>query len=97
MTTTIPEFDENDIKNYTWRDKEYYKLYMRERYRTHICRRVDCEICGKSVIYADIARHKKTIKCKRAAEPHKETLNDRIVRLEKIVSQLSNVSLDCLE
>ena len=24
---------ENDIKNYTWKDKEYYKLYQRELYQ----------------------------------------------------------------
>ena len=23
----------DDIKNYTWRDKEYYKLYQRELYK----------------------------------------------------------------
>ena len=28
--TDNAESDENDIKNYTWRDKSYYKLYQRQ-------------------------------------------------------------------
>ena len=40
--TDIVEFDENDISNYTWKDKPYYKLDQRKLYKNKLCVRCVC-------------------------------------------------------
>ena len=41
----------DDIKNYTWRDKEYYKLYQRELYKRQLGVKCICEHCGRQTTY----------------------------------------------
>ncbi len=40
---------EDDINNYTWRDKEYYKLYQREWYKKRLGVKCICEHCGREI------------------------------------------------
>ena len=91
MTTASAEFDKNDIKNYTPKDKDYFRIYMKERYRTNTCRRVDCDVCGKSVIYASISRHKNGDKCKKSAEAYKLSVIERIKKLEEFMNKFNMV------
>ena len=94
MNSNTLEFDKNNIKNYTSKDKDYYRIYMKERYQNNTCKKVDCDVCGKSVIYASIARHKKSDKCKKSSESYQLSVNERLARLEKMLSRFSSEYLD---
>ena len=94
MTTATAEFDKNDIKNNIEKDKDYFRIYMRERYRNNTCRRVDCDVCGRSVIYASIARHKKTLKCRDSSQAYKMSINERLKRIEEFMAKFDMNNLD---
>ena len=94
MNSNTSEFDKNNIKNYTSKDKDYYRIYMKERYQNNTCKKVDCDVCGKSVIYASIARHKKSDKCKNSSVEYQLSINERFERLEKMLSRFSSDFLD---
>ena len=46
----------DDIKNYTWRDKEYYKLYQRELYKRQLGVKCICEHCGRQTTYKNFKK-----------------------------------------
>ena len=45
------EFDEHDIKKYTWKDRAYYKLYQRDIYKNRLGVRCICENCEKETTF----------------------------------------------
>ena len=96
MTSTTEEFDRNDIKNYTSKDNDYYRIYMKERYKTVTCKKVHCDVCGKLVMYGAKARHKKSLKCMNSAEGYKLSVEERLQSLEKIVKQF-NIDMNNLD
>ena len=89
MNPNTAEFDKDDIKNFTSKDKDYYRIYMKERYRTNTCKKVDCDVCGKSVIYATMARHKKGIKCQDSSQAYKSSVNERLKRIEEFMAKFN--------
>ena len=50
----------DDIKNYTWRDKEYYKLYQRELYKKRLGVKCICEHCGRETSNRNLKKHMTT-------------------------------------
>ena len=51
---------EDDIKNYTWRDKEYYKLCQRELYKKRLGVKCICEHCGRETSNRNLKKHMTT-------------------------------------
>jgi len=90
MTTATAEFDKSDIKNYTWRDKEYFRLYQKELYSRRLGQKCMCEICGAITTNKNLKKHQNTDKCKKYCNNNKETFKERVERLEKILNSLSN-------
>ena len=60
---------------------------MRERYENNMCRKVECEVCGESVMHALMARHKKSIKCKKE-EIYKLSIGERLGNSQNFISRL---------
>ena len=89
MNSNTPELNNNDIQNNNEKDKDNFRIYMRERYRNNTCRRVDCDVCGRSVIYASIARHKKTSKCRDSSQAYKMSVNERLKRIEEFMAKFN--------
>ena len=50
----------DDITNYTWRDKEYYKLYQRELYKKRLGVKCICEHCGRETTNRNLKKHMTT-------------------------------------
>ena len=50
----------DDIKNYTWKDKEYYKLYQRELYKKRLGVKCICEHCGRETSNRNLKKHMTT-------------------------------------
>ena len=50
----------DDIKKYTWRDKEYYKLYQRELYKRQLGVKCICEHCGRQTTNKNLKNHMTT-------------------------------------
>ena len=92
MTTiTTEDFDKDDIKNYSYKDKEYYKIYNRRLYEQRNGKDCKCDICGTIVKYCHMKRHQNTNKCKKIKESNMEPnklapLEERISQLEKLLS-----------
>ena len=84
----------DDIKNYTWRDKEYYMLYQRQLYASRLGLKCVCEICGSVTTNGNLQKHIKTKKCQKHLIVHKTSFKDRVERLEKILSNLPADLLD---
>ena len=89
MNPNTPELNNNDIKNNIEKDRDYFRIYMRERYRTNTSKKVDCDVSGKSVIYATMARHKKGIKCRDSSQAYKSSVNERLKRIEEFMSKFN--------
>ena len=51
---------ENDIKNYTWKDKEYYKSYERELYQRRLGVKVICDNCGRETTNENLKKTSNT-------------------------------------
>jgi len=88
-TTTAKDFDKDDIKNYTYKDKEYYKIYNRRLYEQRNGKDCKCDICGTVVKYCHMKRHQNTNKSKKIKESNTEP--NKLVPLEKRISQLENL------
>ena len=84
----------DDIKNYTWRDKEYYKLYQRQLYASRLGVKCVCEVCGGITTNKNLAKHLETKKCQKHLIVNKTSFKDRVERLEKILSRLPADLLD---
>ena len=84
----------DNIKNYTWRDKEYYKLYQRNLYASRLGVKCVCEICGSETTNKNLKKHLETKKCQKHLIVNKITFKERVERLEKILSSLSPDFLD---
>lgn len=89
--TMANNFDKDDIKNYTYKDKEYYKIYNRRLYEQRNGKDCKCDICGTVVKYCHIKRHQNTNKCKKIKESNIEP--NKLEPLEKRISQLENLLL----
>ena len=76
-------------QNYTWKDKEYYKLYQRELCAKHVGQTCVCEICGKVASVNNLRKHIKTKQCKAAGEKLKDRL-ERAERIETLFKGLIN-------
>ena len=74
-TTTADNFDKNDIKNYTYKDKEYYRIYNRVLYKQKTGLDCKCDICGSVVKYCHMKRHQATNKCRKIIEPPPDISN----------------------
>ena len=94
MTSTTEEFDRNNIKNYTSKDNDYFRIYMKDRYQTVNCKKVNCNVCGKMVMYGTMARHKKSIKCMNSAQGYKLSVEERLLKLETIMKTFDMNNLD---
>ena len=80
----------HDITEYTWKDKEYYKLYQGELYKTRLCKKCICEIYGTTTTFKNMKNHQTTNKCKRYLENNNaESFKNKVERIEKISSTLS--------
>ena len=89
MTSTTEEFDRNNIKNYTSKDNDYFRIYMKERHQTVNCKKVNCDVCGKLVMYGTMARHKKSLKCMNSSENYKLSVEERLRKLETLMKQFN--------
>ena len=77
----VDDFDKNDIKNYTYKDKEYYKFYNRQLYEQKngkVCKR---DICGSIIKFCHLKRHQQTYKCQKNKNTNIE--NNKVLLLEK--------------
>ena len=79
-----------DIKDVTWRDKEYFRLYQKELYKQKLGCKCMCENCGSVTTYKNLKKHQQTDKCKRYNEKNEETFKDKVERIQKILNNLSN-------
>ena len=79
-----------DKKDYTWRDKEYYKLYQRDLYVKRLGLKCMCQNCGSITTNKNLKTHQKTDKCKKYNLDNKETFKDRVDRIEEILLNLSS-------
>ena len=86
---TIPE---DDIKKYTWRDKEYYKLYQRELYKKRLGVKCICEHCGRETTNKNIKKHMTTQKCINSLKVGEPTFKERVERIEEF-QKMFNVNL----
>ena len=91
---TAPIADKDDIKNYTWRDKEYYMLYQRQLYASRLGLKCVCEICGSVTTNGNLQKHIKTKKCQKHLRINQISFKERVERLEKILSHLPADFLD---
>jgi hypothetical protein len=80
---------ENDIKNYTWKDKEYYKLYQRELYQRRLGVKCICENCGRRTTNRNLKKHQATMKRINAIKP-----GERVERAEQFEKMLINLSIN---
>ena len=83
---------EDDIKNYTWRDKEYYKLYQREWYKKRLGVKCICEHCGREISKRSLNKHMNTKKCINSIQVGKPTFKERVERVEEF-QKLFNLNL----
>ena len=81
--------DNNGDKIYTWRDKEYFKLYQRDLYQRRLGVKCMCENCGAITTNKNLKKHQTTDKCKKYNINHKETFKDRVERIEKVLNTIS--------
>ena len=79
-----------DKKDYTWRDKEYHKLYQRELYAKRLGLKCMCQNCGSITTNKNLKKHQQTDKCKKYNLENKETFKDRVDRIEEILLNLSS-------
>ena len=79
-----------DIKDFTWRDKEYFRLYQKELYKQKLGCKCMCENCGSVTTYKNLKKHQQTDKCKRYNEKNEETFKDKVERIQSILNTLSN-------
>ena len=82
-------FDKNDIKNYTYKDKEYYKIYNRRLYEQKNGKDCKCDICGSIVKFCHLKRHQQTYKCQRIKDSNTE--NGKVLPLAKRISRLESI------
>ena len=68
---------ENDIKKYTWKDTEYFKLYQRELYKRRLCVKCICEHCGIQTTNTEIKKHQNTPRCRNAIKSGELTFKER--------------------
>ena len=58
------------------------------------CKKVNCNVCGKLVMYGTMARHKKSIKCMNSAEGYKLSVEERLRKLEEALKTFDMSILD---
>ena len=83
MTDINQVIDIDDYKKYKSTDPEYYKLYMRKRYKEVVSQKVECENCKCFIV----SRHKKTKKC--LGNNYKGGVKDSVV--DKYIDRTSNI------
>ena len=79
-----------DIKDFTWRGKEYFRLYQKELYKQTLGCKCMCENCGSITTNKNLKKHQQTDKCKRYNEKNEETFKDKVERIQNILNTLSN-------
>ena len=79
-----------DIKDFTWRDKEYFRLYQKELYKQKLGCKCMCENCGSITTNKNLKKHQQTDKCKRYNEKNEESFKDKVERIQNILNTLSN-------
>jgi polyphosphate kinase 2 (PPK2 family) len=84
---------ENDIKNYTWKDKEYYKLYQRELYQRRLGVKCICENCGRQTTNKNLKKHQTTMKCMNSIKPGEPTFKERVEKMEQFEKMLVNLGI----
>ena len=84
---------ENDIKNYTWKDKEYYKLYQRELYQRCLGVKCICENCGRQTTNKKLKKHQSTMKFINSIKPGEPTFKERVERVEQFEKMLINLGI----
>ena len=77
-------------QNYTWRDKEYYRIYQRELYAKRYGETCVCQICGATTTLNHLRKHVKTKKCRSFTENNKESFKDRVERVEEMLKSMPN-------
>lgn len=85
----VDDFDKNDIKNYTYKDKEYFRLYNRRLYEQKNGKDCTCDICGSIIKFCHLKRHQQTYKCKRNRNINIE--DNKVLLLEKKMLELENI------
>ena len=75
-----------DKKDYTWRDKEYYKLYQRELYVKRLGLKCMCQNCGSITTNKNLKTHQKTDKCKNTIWKIKKLSKTELIELKKSCS-----------
>ena len=83
----------DDIKNYTWRDKEYYKLYQRELYKRQLGVKCICEHCGRQTTYKNMKNHQTTKKCINSLKVGELTFKERVEKFEEF-QKMFNLNLN---
>ena len=82
----------DDIKNYTRRDKEYYKLYQRELYKKRLGVKCICEHCGRETTNRHLKKHMTTQKCINSIKVGEPTFKERVERVEEF-QKMFNLNL----
>ena len=72
----------DDIKNYTWRDKEYYKLYQRELYKRQLGVKCICEHFGRQTTNKKLKNHMTTNKCINSLKVGELTFKERVEKMK---------------
>ena len=82
----------DDIKNYTWRDKEYYKLYQRELYKKRLGVKCICEHCGRETTNRYLKKHMTAQKSINSIQVGEPTFKERVERIEEF-QKMFNINL----
>ena len=45
------------------KDPEYFKMYQRKRYAEKLCKKINCEICGRRVTVRGLTKHQRKPIC----------------------------------
>ena len=51
------------------KDPEYFKMYQRKRYAEKLCKKINCEICGRMVTVGGLRKHQRKPICIPVSKP----------------------------
>lgn len=81
----LSETKRNWYKNHPEYNRDYYERMKRE---VHL-KKVACEHCGRVVTRCAMGKHKRSKKCQNFVNSKKESVIDRLNKLERMVNKMT--------